>query len=406
MLANFASLTALQAVNMLLPLITLPYLVRVLGAEKYGLINFALSIVMYFDIFVGFGFNLSATREVSVNRENKEKISEIFSVVIFLKLVLFFISVIILSSILFNVERFNEDISLYYLTFAIVFGHLLFPSWFFQGMERMKYITYISVTTKTIVTVLIFILIKSESDYKMVPILNSFGAFFSGIVGFFLVFKMFKIELRFPKKSALIHHFKDSYHFFLSRIANDGSRYYATTIIGLVFGNVVVGYYAMVEKLYFAFMSISGIVSQTIYPYMTRTKNLKFFKKLLISILIFSVCVLAPIIYFRETVLNLVFHVQSDDLSKIFLIVFSGSIFHITSALVGYPLLAAFGFIKYANNSLIFASFFYIFFITISAYFFRDIFLVASSLIVYAFIGLLFRVYFINKTGIFTKQTI
>jgi len=96
-----------------------------------------------------------------------------------------------------------------------------------------------------------------------------------------------------------------------------------------------------------------------------------------------------------------VFNIESDTLSKIFVIVFSGAIFGISSALIGYPILAAFGEIKYANNSLIYASIIYVLYITITALIFKDIFLVAFSLVVSSLIGLLFRIYYINKVKIF-----
>ena len=144
LLSNFVSLSVLQGLNMILPLLTLPYLVRVLGVENFGLVNFSLSIIMYFNILVSFGFELSATREISLHRDNLEKVSEIFSTVMLIKALLLFVSFLILSFLLFLNETFNANIELYYITFLLVLGNFLFPSWFFQGMERMEYITYIN----------------------------------------------------------------------------------------------------------------------------------------------------------------------------------------------------------------------------------------------------------------------
>ena len=75
---NFTSLSVLQAANYLFPLIVLPYVVRILGPEKYGLVQFAAALNIYFLIICDYGFNLSGTRAVSVHRAEKETLSQIF----------------------------------------------------------------------------------------------------------------------------------------------------------------------------------------------------------------------------------------------------------------------------------------------------------------------------------------
>ena len=403
LLSNFFSLSVLQGLNMILPLITLPYLIRVLGIEKFGLVNFSLSIIMYFNILVSFGFDLSATREISVYRDNTKKISEIFFSVMAIKFFLVIVSFICLSILIIFVDTFSKYAMLYFATFGIVIGNLVFPSWFFQGMERMKYITYINAISKISFTILIFVLVHGSSDFIYVPILNSLGVIFGGIYSLWLIFKLFDIVLVLPTTQMISKQFVDSFHFFLSRVANNGSRYFAITVIGLYFGNKIVGYYSMIEKLFNAFMSLGGVISQTIYPYMSRTKNIIFFKKIFYVIIILSIIVIIPLMYFNKTILLIIFNIQDEMLSKLFVIIFSGSIFGIMSALVGYPLLAAFGYIKHANNSLIYASFIYTIYIIISAAAFHNIYYVAYSLVVYEVCAFLFRMYYINKAKLFSK---
>ena len=99
--SNFFSLSFLQVASYIFPLITLPYLVRVLGPSKYGLVAFAQAFAGYFQIITNYGFIFSATREVSINRDNKDKISEIFSSVIAIQLFLAALSFIIMLAVVF-----------------------------------------------------------------------------------------------------------------------------------------------------------------------------------------------------------------------------------------------------------------------------------------------------------------
>jgi polysaccharide transporter, PST family len=396
-LSNFFSLSALQGVNMILPLITLPYLVRVVGVENFGLINFSLSIIMIFNILVSFGFELSATREISIHRDDAEKVSEIYSSVMFIKVIMAFISLFILSILIVSVDLLKEHAALYYATFGIVIGNVMFPSWLFQGLERMKYITYINILSRIIFTILIFVFVQESSDFIYAPILNSLGSIVGGSYSLWLVSKLFNIQLSLPSRDIILLQLKGGYHFFLSRVANNGSRYFATTIIGIYFGNVTVGYYSMVEKLFYAFMSLGGLVSQAIYPYMSRVKDIVFFKKVLFIISGSSIVLLIPVMYFNEELLFFIFNIQDVMLSNIFLLVFSGVIFGIISALVGYPLLAAFGYVRYANNSLIYASVLYVLYITSIVAFNRDIYLISLSVPLYMALSLAFRIFYIKK---------
>ena len=139
---NYLSLLVLQAANYLLPLLILPFLVRVLGTDKFGLVMFAQSLAVFLTVFVDFGFNLSGTREISLARDDKNKLSEIFNAIMIVKLLLIVVAFGILCIIVNVFTRFSIDKNVYLLSFGIVIGQALFPVWFFQGIENSKNETF------------------------------------------------------------------------------------------------------------------------------------------------------------------------------------------------------------------------------------------------------------------------
>lgn len=270
---NFISLSVLQGLNYILPLITLPYLVRVLGPEKFGLIAFVQALIQYFIILTNYGFNLSATRQISINRENTEKVAEIFSSVMIIRFILGILSFIILAIILVLIPKFRQDSVIYIYTFGMVVGNILFPVWFFQGMEKMKYITIINIISRSIFTICIFIFIKRVEDYLYVPLINSFGSIIAGALSLRIVFKDFKIKLKIPRIKSIKTQFREGWHIFISSMAISLYTTSNVFILGLFTNNTIVGYYSAAEKLIKAVKGLINPVSQTIYPYISKVAN-------------------------------------------------------------------------------------------------------------------------------------
>jgi len=360
LLENFISLSILQSVNYILPLVTLPYLVRVLGPEKFGLIAFAQSFMQYFVVLTDFGFNLSATREVAIHRDNKEKLSEIFSSVMTIKFVLLMISFMIMSIIVFSFEKFRKDWLIFYFTFGVVVGQVIFPVWFFQGMEKMKYITFLNVTAKLIFTLLIFVLIHKVSDYIFVPLINSFGFLVSGFLAIWIITKDFKIKFYIINKNTLIKYLKSSFQFFLSRVSVSLYTSTNTFILGLFTTEKEVGYYSIAERLYLALQQFYHPLVNALYPYVAHKKNIRLFKN------IFKACIFTNIIFvsilfiFSNKLIELIFGIGFEPSAIIFKIFLLSNLVVVPSILLGYPFLAALGFANYANISVILGSFFHL----------------------------------------------
>lgn len=269
-LSNFFSLSVLQCANYLVPLITLPYLVRVLGPSRYGLVEFARALAIYFVILTEYGFNLSATQEISVHREDREKVSEIFSAVVVIRLGLLALSFAFLGLIVAAMPRLRAEWLVYLFAFGTVVGQTLFPVWLFQGLERMKHIAVLNIVARGLITVSIFIFIRRAEDYVYVPLVQSAGIILMGAGGLVLALRIFPVRLQFPSAAALRHQLAAGWHLFLSRIATTLYTTSNTVILGLLTTDAFVGYFAAGDKIVRAVQGLQLPLSQAIFPHVGR----------------------------------------------------------------------------------------------------------------------------------------
>jgi PST family polysaccharide transporter len=267
-LSNFVSLSIVQFANYLAPLITLPYLFRVLGLEKYGLTELARAVSVYFLILTDYGFSLSATREISVHRDDPQRVAEVFSCVLLLKFLLVIFSALVLALLVCAVPRLRADWPVYFLSFGNVIGMWLFPLWLFQGLERMKYIPLLNVTAKTLVIIAVFVFIRGPADYLYAPLFQSAGTLLIGLAGLILALRLFRVRFRFPSRAALMRELANGWHLFLSRVAITLYTTSNIVILGLLTDNVFVAYYAAGDKIVRA--ATDGLhipLSQAIFPH-------------------------------------------------------------------------------------------------------------------------------------------
>lgn len=264
---NFLALSVLQVTNYIFPLITVPYISRIFGPDIYGLLNFATSILAYFGLLVNYGFDLSASRDIAQNRDDKHKVNEIFNNVLFSKLLLYAVATIIFLIVLFSIDKIYSNKTLYLILFFGSIFNVFFPTWFFQGMEKLNITAIFNFIVRFIFTVLIFLLIKTKEDFLLYPITTIFGQVIVSIMAMYLITKQFGVNLRIPQLNVIFVTIKESWRIFATTVL---INLYTTTnfiLLGFLAGNYEVGIYSAAYKVVIIVMSIlSAPLGQALYP--------------------------------------------------------------------------------------------------------------------------------------------
>jgi PST family polysaccharide transporter len=315
LIENFTFLSVLQVSNLVLFFITIPYLFRVLGSRSYGLIVFAQTIVYYLTIFTNFGFNLTATRDISVNRNDREKVTEIVSSVLTIKIVFFLVSMVLMVLLTMFIPNFKENRLLYLLSMFACLSDALFPVWYFQGIEKMKYITFINVTTRILATVLVFVIIDQPSKYYIYPLLLGIGTFSGAMAALFVVFQQHKVYFRFQSPVILKSYLADNVLYFLS---NASTQVYVNAnkiIVGSFLGMVEVAYYDVAEKVINIIKVPYSLIGQTLFPKVARDRNIRFLKRIMVFTVLATILIILGIYGLSYPIIN--FFSASNNISSI-----------------------------------------------------------------------------------------
>ena len=273
-----------------------------LGIEYFGVLSFASATIALFRGVVDYGFKLSGTQQISVNRNNLQKVSEIFSSIFVVKIILTILVFAILLLLILFISKVSTYYEVFLFTFLLVIGDVLFSAWFFQGMEKMKLITYFNIVYKTLYVISVFIFVRQPSHYILVPLFYGIGAVLMGIVALIFLKKRFNVSIRIPKYSYIIYQFKHSRHVFLSQITVHLYTSFNTFVLGLMVSPQAVGYYAIAFRIYGAIRGLLVPVNQALFPYLSRKflQSKQYFYKITkkISIVYFIVLAILAIILF------------------------------------------------------------------------------------------------------------
>ena len=309
---NAYYLSILQLFNYALPLVTIPYIIRVIGIDNFGLLAYATATCSYFFLLINYGFDLTATNKIAINTDDVQTINRVFCAVMFLKLSLCGLSGLLLVLLLLMVPFLAENWSIYVYCFSAVVAQSIIPIWLYQGISQMGKITKYSVISKLIATAGVFIFVNSKSDFFIIPILTAISFFFVGIISIASAKKELGLVFFLPKKSELIVALKSGFYVFLSRVFVNVYSATNVIILGGVANVSVVGSYSMAEKIARAFSGLFIPVTQALFPHMSKLnesskqKYSYLFKKVSLCILVVGGVIIATVIYSSDLLVSLV----------------------------------------------------------------------------------------------------
>lgn len=269
LLESVFSLTALNALNLLLPLITIPYLLDTVGAANYGVYSIVYTVVQYVLLIGKYGFHYTSTKQISQHRNDVLMVSRIFHSTMLARVVLTITASIVCLGFIWFV--YPKYVLLYLYGLGIAFGDVLNPVWLFQGMEKMRYMTIVNSITKILFTVLIFTCIRQESDYEFIILFNSAGFIVSGIVSFLIAVFIFHIKAQKVSVNDVAVQIKDSSTvFFSSAFVNVFNNSYIL-ILGLFLNESMIGIYSAVDKVIKAAKILVDPISNALFPHVAKS---------------------------------------------------------------------------------------------------------------------------------------
>lgn len=273
LIENIISLFTIKGLEYILAFITFPYLVRVLQVENFGAVVFVQGIIQYFVLFTDYGFNLLGPKEIAQHDSIKER-GKIFANIFCAKLILLLISSIVFICMLMGAKYINDiDIILYSVIYLMVIGNVIFPIWFFQGIQQMRYITIVNIIGRFLSVACIFYFVKAPSDYILAGLFQAIVPLIAGICSWIILWKKYREVFILPKFQSVKQVFIDAWEIFTSTIAIN--LYTASNIVflGLLTNNTIVGYFSGAQKIIQNINQLISPVTQAIYPYVSKTAS-------------------------------------------------------------------------------------------------------------------------------------
>jgi len=303
LISNIASLSVLKIIDLVIPLLLFPYLVGVVGEKNYGIYAFAYTLIFYFLNVSQYGFSLSAVKTIALVKEDQKQLAKIFNEVFITKLFLTTLSLSIILGLVFFIPQFRENYLVFLFVSIILIGDTLTSTWFFQGIEKMQYITLINLVSKLSFVGMAILLITTKNDYVYIGLYHALGYIIAGILSLVLLIKKHKIKLEWVPFTAVKRQLKLSFSSFLILITPTLYSSSSIMMLGFFSSYQYVTYLEAGMKISGMFSGVNNVLTTALYPFINR--NLKYKKKSIQLLLITGVFFSATMYFLSSLIVDI-----------------------------------------------------------------------------------------------------
>ena len=361
LLENTFMLYILTFSNALLGFVTQGYQTRVLGLEMMGILDAARYATNFFQIFIDFGFIMSATAKISQHREDKAYLNKVLTCVVAAKVFFMVISFGILM--VFIVPSVKEPGAVWAYVFYLLYGCMvaLLPDFMYRGLEQMRAITVRAVLVKTFATLMVFVLVKKPKDFWLVPLLSAIGN--AGATLFVYWHLKTKIGVFFCRVSLreIAREIKEAAQFFFSKVASSVNSNLNGLLLKGIAGAAATALYGRADTVINAARMGMSPIADSLYPHMVKHKNFRLIKKAMLMIYPIILAGCAVVFIFARPLLSFWLGDEAGAQTVLPLrLLLPVAVFAFPNYILGFPTLSPMGLVKYANISVAFGTVIYL----------------------------------------------
>jgi len=273
LITNSSSLFSIKTIDLVLAFWMIPFIILKVGLHNYGIYAFAMALALFFSNVLGYSFNLSAVRDIAKSKKDPVKLTYLFNDIFWAKLFIFTLLFPVYIILIYNVPQFAAYKTLYLYSSLLLIGDLFSLSWFFMGLEKMKFIAFIHFMGTIIYALLVYCCIKDPTDYYKIPLFQAIGLIVTSLVSFVWVMKKHKIKIKKSSFARVLSYLKINFSSFINLLLPSTYGTVLVFIVGAVGLPIQVGFMHIGLKFTAAFSALNSILTNVLFPIANRKKN-------------------------------------------------------------------------------------------------------------------------------------